>query len=741
MGLTSFWSQSNENNDELPQRYRLKTRPNFRLRGAFDPCDYNETGLIPGWDYPSSMPNSFAVPVLLMLYFVPEVAGAVLGAQYNDKLFTSRSYEKALAPELGFVFHQIESLAYNGLLHPPKQGVDPARARIGAWVPSNFLTALSTMPEAEQLQILDGSPAAVDPARRPEAFYRFLAYQLDKELSKIADTKLIDSLHGIDFLSSNLFLSGSIPPSQSSTRAMTLDLSYDILSKGEQQSSNFLFGELLHHSLCRETRLRAWNSKTKAYETIVQRKIATSLPEILTVSCSCAGRKEEDGLWIWRTDDGEPWLPEMVEVELKDNGNIVVKQLRVDDDGQEHWAACEGRSGLPESVAKLVANSSKPQRRLYRLDIVLSFINDSIESEDEATGHHVLHARLPLSYKTRILKEQQSRASELLDEERDKKLLVLTADVAPEIFQNRANKTSELLAACAEDKSSGWMLYNGFAVSNTVVEDARAFHMPFKEPCLITFRSLATDEGSISQTNILLPPQVMNARTLNTVSSQAYKPFNFDCLKAGKLLAFDAEFVSVQDEETTILESGSKVVSRDTRHAVGRISVIDCATRQPIVDDHVLPREPVVDYLTRFSGIVAEDLDPSQSSRNLISTRSAYLKLRYLSEQGCVFVGHGLRQDFATVNIVVRPSQILDTVEIFHQPGMRYISLRFLANYVLGRDMQQDIHDSIEDAMASFELYEKALEWKEQGVFDQKLQQIYSYGQRMDWKVRHDESQ
>ena len=570
-----------------------------------------------------------------------------------------------------------------------------------------------------------------------------MAYQLDKELSKNPDTKLLDSLHGIDFVSSNQFISGSSPPSQSSTRAMTLDLSYDLLAKGEQQLSNFRFGDLLHHSLCRETRLRAWNSKTKAYETIIQRKIVTSLPKILTVSCSCAGRKEEDGLWIWRADDGEPWLPEMVEVELKDNGSIVVKQLRLDDDGGEQWVAFEGRSSLPEAVAKLVANASKPQRRLYRLDVVLSFINESTESEDEVTGHHVLHARLPPSYKTRILTAQQARASEVLDKERDKKLLVLTADVAPEIFQNRGHRARTLLAASSEEKCSEWILCNGFAVSETVVEDARAFHVPFKEPCLIMFRSMdeTTTDDSISQTNISLPTHVMNARPLNTASSKSYKPFNFDCLKAGKLLAFDAEFVSVQEEETTLLESGSKVVSRDTRHALGRISVIDCETRQPIIDDHVLPRERVVDYLTRFSGIVAEDLDPSQTSRNLISTRSAYLKLRFLSEQGCVFVGHGLKQDFSTVNMVVRPEQILDTVEIYHQPGMRYISLRFLANYVLGRDMQQDIHDSIEDAMASFELYEKALEWKEKGIFDHKLQEIYSYGQSMDWKVQLGESQ
>ena len=153
------------------------------------------------------------------------------------------------------------------------------------------------------------------------------------------------------------------------------------------------------------------------------------------------------------------------------------------------------------------------------------------------------------------------------------------------------------------------------------------------------------------------------------------------------------------------------------------------------LDDHVLPRERVVDYLTRFSGIVAQDLDPATTKHILISTRSAYLKLRFLMEQGCIFVGHGLRQDFATVNLVVPPYQILDTVELFHQPGMRYISLRFLANHVLGRDMQQDIHDSVEDALAAFELVEKALEWKQNGTFDKQLQDLYAYGQKTEWKI------
>lgn len=690
------------------------------------------------------MPNSFAVPVLLMLYFVPELARTVLGTQYNENLSSSRGYEKALTPELGFVFHQIESLAQIGLMHPPRPGDEPTRARIGAWMPSNFLSALATMPEAEQLQILDTSPAAVDPPRRPEAFYRFILYQVEKEISKNSDTRLLDSLCGLDFISSNQFISGSNSPSHSSTRAMTLDLSYDMFTKHDEKFSrgDLKFGDLLHHSLCRESRLRAWNSKSKAYETIVQRKIVTSLPKVLTVSCSCAGRKEEGGLWIWRTESEEPWLPEMIEVELKEDGTVVVKQLTTDKNGTETWLPFHGRSKLPASVSKLVADASSPEKRIYRLDMVLSFINDNGQSDDEdgMTGHHVLHARVPHGYKKRILQAQCDLLSKEM-KDHDPNLMVFTAPVGPEIFQCRKDSVEDRMKVADEANSSDWVLYNGFAVSNTVSEDARAFHVAFKEPCLVVFRAVGAEEGGkdIDEESFGLspsiPPVVMNSRLLNTASSSQHKRFDLKCLKPGKLVAFDAEFVSVQEEAATMLETGSKVVLRDTRLTLGRISIIDCDTRQAIIDDHVMPRERVVDYLTRFSGIVADDLDPVKTSHDLISTRSAYLKLRYVLEQGCIFVGHGLRQDFATVNLVVPPSQILDTVEIYHQPGMRYISLRFLANYVLGRDMQQDIHDSVEDAMASFELYEKAVEWKEQGIFEKKLQEIYSLGQKTDWKV------
>ena len=66
---------------------------------------------------------------------------------------------------------------------------------------------------------------------------------------------------------------------------------------------------------------------------------------------------------------------------------------------------------------------------------------------------------------------------------------------------------------------------------------------------------------------------------------------------------------------------------------------------------------------------------------------------------------------------------------------MRYISLRFLVNYLLERDMQQDIHDSIEDARAAFDLYLKAVEYKKNGDFDKVLRDIYEFGRKTEWKL------
>jgi PAB-dependent poly(A)-specific ribonuclease subunit 2 len=48
---------------------------------------------------------------------------------------------------------------------------------------------------------------------------------------------------------------------------------------------------------------------------------------------------------------------------------------------------------------------------------------------------------------------------------------------------------------------------------------------------------------------------------------------------------------------------------------------------------------------------------------------------------------------------------VRDTVDLWRLPNQRKISLRFLAAYVLEEDIQDEIHDSIEDAKTALLLY------------------------------------
>ena len=113
------------------------------------------------------------------------------------------------------------------------------------------------------------------------------------------------------------------------------------------------------------------------------------------------------------------------------------------------------------------------------------------------------------------------------------------------------------------------------------------------------------------------------------------------------------------------------------------------------------------------------------------------MKLRYFIDSGCIFVGHGLQKDFETANLYVPPSQIRDTVELWRLPDKRKVSLKFLANYLLGADIQDVVHDSIEDAKTALSLYHYYLKVQAEGenVLLAKLQEIYCFGQDNNWTI------
>jgi PAB-dependent poly(A)-specific ribonuclease subunit 2 len=209
-------------------------------------------------------------------------------------------------------------------------------------------------------------------------------------------------------------------------------------------------------------------------------------------------------------------------------------------------------------------------------------------------------------------------------------------------------------------------------------------------------------------------------------------------LARGTLVAIDCEFVALAHEQTKLDRSGREVVVKPARHTLARVSVVRAQgplAGVPLLDSYIVPAEPVVDYLTRYSGLVPGDLDPAVSRHHVTNIKDASLKLRYLVDAGCLLVGHGLSKDFEMINIVVPAAQIVDTVEIWYVPGERRVSLRFLAYALLGIAIQARVHDSVEDARTALALFRKYQVLHAAGVFREALTSLYREGHRLGWAV------
>ena len=288
-------------------------------------------------------------------------------------------------------------------------------------------------------------------------------------------------------------------------------------------------------------------------------------------------------------------------------------------------------------------------------------------------------------------------------------------------------------------EGTDWLLFNDFSINPVAPREVTRLYGQVKLPCLCMYTRV--DRPAPPP----LPPSPITADLYRRLTLDAnlpsrfpFRPFDFESPeetpKPGTILGIDAEFVALAPAVKETDANGVEHVVQSMRLGLARVSVVRGDKGRwrlvPIIDDYIRAVEPVYDYLTRFSGLVPGDLDPAVSKHHITKLKHAYLKLRYLVDCGCIFVGHGLKQDFKMINIVVPPAQIVDTVELFHFKRQRKLSLRFLASYLLNLDIQQETHDSIEDARTAIRLYEKYLELVTQGNFQAKLLEIYRFGKQ-----------
>ncbi|XP_039630551.1 RNA exonuclease 5-like [Polypterus senegalus] len=130
-----------------------------------------------------------------------------------------------------------------------------------------------------------------------------------------------------------------------------------------------------------------------------------------------------------------------------------------------------------------------------------------------------------------------------------------------------------------------------------------------------------------------------------------------------------------------------------------RVSLVD-NNGQCIMDELVKPKEKIVDYLTKFSGVTEALLEPITTT-----LQDVQKQLKKLLPSNAVLVGHSLNFDLQALEMT--HPYILDTSLLFIRNFGRKFKLKFLAGAVLGWRIQCEArtgHDPCEDAMAALGL-------------------------------------
>jgi|EP00505_MAST-04D_sp_SCG-Rhode-Island_P003133 hypothetical protein len=637
----------------------------------------------------NNLPNSYINPIVSTFYFLRPVRNAFIG--HLSPL------DPCLTDELGFVFHMLDQIQ---LVDEPDKCVELL----------NFQAAFRRIPEASALGLLEPSKLIIP--RRVGHMTRFLIQHVLKEMRLTEDRagkkgkkgnhnllspckyggNALEKLFGVHFRNKDVSASGY--ETVRDTTSNVIDLLEESEVKGSAanraESASALpmsFATRLRMSLTKTIKVaRAWCEGSKKYEPLVKYRRMCNLPQLLCINV--VSDDNSDCLEGWREnevpDSPHRWLPERIRIRVKgETKKGIGGDLEID---EIHDATSE--------VEDIDEETPATPERTYELVSVISHIQDPLKG-DSSEGHLVAHIKVP-EYDT----------------------------------DGRATGNRE------------WMVFNDLRVAHATLAEVVDFRHKWRSPCVLFFRwtGLSKERRYSAPPNIQIHPSIFRSPSLgqgNMVSrGRSFQPLSEgEVLKKGDMVAIDCEFVSTGAEESEVDANGRRVVVKAAKLSLARVSVTR-ANGVPFIDDYIVTTEPVVDYLTRFSGIVPGDLDPTTTRHHLVTLKTAYLKLRYLVDQGVKFVGHGLKKDFLMINIHVPSSQIIDTVHLYHLPGQRMIGLSFLVKHVLGAGIQDASkgHDSIEDAHGALYLYRKYEELQKAGRIDSTLKELYDVGHRTQWR-------
>lgn len=248
----------------------------------------------------------------------------------------------------------------------------------------------------------------------------------------------------------------------------------------------------------------------------------------------------------------------------------------------------------------------------------------------------------------------------------------------------------------------GWYLFNDHFVSK--VSDQEVFDLSTKYPLVMNYTQAKFCDEDVSITSGI--DYEMLEKEDEIFFGEKIEPYS--------KLAMDSEYVVESYMKKEIVPNGVVKIMKPDIRVLARLTVIkkDGDKMKILFDDYVSHHKNIEDYVTAYSGILPGDLEYGKSKKKLHYRQETFRKFWTLIKRNCTIIGHGLKSDFTGINIKVPDDQVIDTAKIYWNGG-RLLSLKYLFHKMFGQSIQDNNHDSYEDAYAAFVLYEKYKEMKD----------------------------
>ncbi|PFH61666.1 hypothetical protein XA68_16676 [Ophiocordyceps unilateralis] len=212
----------------------------------------------------------------------------------------------------------------------------------------------------------------------------------------------------------------------------------------------------------------------------------------------------------------------------------------------------------------------------------------------------------------------------------------------------------------------------------------------------------------LEENNFLLHPALLEGERRDAfVAPDGWVVTKVQSLEEGDVPEAEIESGSITAGRQVLALDCEMCMTGENEFALTRISIVDWAG-DVIMDELVKPDKPIVDYVTRFSGITEEMLAPVTTTLDQIQQR-----LLKMLHPRTILVGHSLESDTKALRLA-HPF-IVDTSILYPHPRGPPLksSLKYLAQKYLSREIQQggaDGHNSVEDARTCLDLVKQKCE-------------------------------